>query len=522
MNVLLLVSPEGLCCNRPMWFRDPITRNRLIAFCASIPMVWLVPGLRAETDAFSLVRQLDEAFVRVADTVSTSVVVIEVAHRRGDRTGPPPSLQGDWFDLLPEDLKRQFEEYLEKQREGRPQDETLDPDEDIFDGKGSGVVISEDGFVLTNYHVIEGASRLRVRLRSGQSFSARVQGQDPQSDVAVIKIQSDENRHRFDPVKLGDSDRVRVGEFAIAIGAPFELDYSVTFGHVSAKGRSGVLNSRELDQDFIQTDADINPGNSGGPLVNIYGEVIGINTLIRGLNTGIGFAIPINMAREISDQIIDTGKFTRARLGIGIETLVENDDYNRFLPGVSQGVIVSSLVPQGPAFGSGLRPGDVVGAVEGVWVSASQRLKDQVRSTSIGEPVTLSVVRIDERLELEVVPEEWIGRSVATVKSSKKASIDGNLTGLRLRTIDDDLVALFGLSHTGGVVITEIAKDSLASRSPWLRPGVLVTAINAKPVQSLSDVNSIWSKVDLKKGVVINLIDSSGVPRYEFLKDRGD
>ena len=472
--------------------------------------------------SLGLVRQLNEAFVRVADTVSSSVVVIEVAHRRGDRASARQPLRGDWFELLPDELKRQFEDYLEKQRENAPQEELLDPDEDVFDGKGSGVVISEDGFVLTNYHVIEGASQLRVRLQSGKSFMATGQGQDPQSDVAIIKIESGDTPQSFQVATLGDSDKVRVGEFAIAIGAPFELDYSVTFGHVSPKGRSGVLNSRESDQDFIQTDADINPGNSGGPLVNIYGEVIGINTLIRGINTGIGFAIPINMAREISTQIIESGKFTRARLGIGIETLVENDDFNRFLPAVSQGVIVASVDPRGPAADSGLRPADVVVAVAGVPVATSQQLKNQVRSRSIGEPVTLSIVRMDEAFEVTVVPEEWESRAVVKKAPPRKPSRGPSVSGLRLRSIDEDMVELFGLDQTEGVVITEVERDSLASRSPWLRPGVMVTAINAVPVKSLADVFKAWQGVDLADGVVINLIDPAGIPRFEFLKDRGN
>ena len=186
-------------------------------------------------------QELDAAFVRVADTVSSSVVVIEVAHRKGDQAAAADRLQGEWFDRLPDEMKRQFEDYLKKQQEDANPEEDIDPEEDVFDGKGSGVVISDDGFVLTNYHVIEGASLIRVRLQNGQSFSASVQGQDPQSDVAVIKIEPGVATQSFPKATLGDSDKVNVGQFAIAIGAPFELDYSVTFGHVSAKGRSGVL-----------------------------------------------------------------------------------------------------------------------------------------------------------------------------------------------------------------------------------------------------------------------------------------
>src|SRR5204863_1495910 len=170
-------------------------------------------------------------------------------------------------------------------------------------------------FILTNRHVVDEAEKIKVRFKdSFDEFDAEVRGVDAQADLAVLKINP--KGKKLTVAKLGDSDKARVGEFAIAIGAPFELDYSVTFGHVSAKGRRVFSDQVMMDQDFIQTDASINPGNSGGPLVNIEGEVVGINTLIRGMNRGIGFAIPINLAREVSDQLIKDGKFSRTWLGI--------------------------------------------------------------------------------------------------------------------------------------------------------------------------------------------------------------
>lgn len=453
-----------------------------------------------DSDSLSLADRLNAVFVRAAEAVSASVVVIEVAHRRPSRlaTGQSPSA-----------------------------DES-EPGEDIFDAGGSGVVISRDGYVLTNFHVIEGASRLRVRLRDGQSFSASVRGQDPQSDIAVIQIDADERLGLFQPAVFGDSDKVRVGEFAIAVGAPFDLDYSVTFGHVSAKGRSGgALGSTGADQDFIQTDADINPGNSGGPLVNIRGEVIGVNTLVRGMNTGIGFAIPINMAREIANQIMEHGKFTRARLGIEIETLADGDDFNQFLKGVDQGVVVRGMNPNGPAADSDLQPADVIVTVEGVPVATAQELKNQVRSKPIGEPLNLSVVRMGRRetsrLEIEVIPEEWLAETVISVPLRKhQRENKAPTSGLRLRAINDDWAKLYGLKTREGVVLTEIERNTPAGRSTRLRPGVVVTAVNSIPVRSPWDVAEAWESVDLRKGVVIHFVNSNGAPMFEFLKDRGD
>ena len=483
---------------------------------ASLPRMWLSGILSAALScaavveggadgsvvgdaSLSLADRLNEVFVRAAEAVSASVVVIEVAHRRPNRLAAEPE----------------------------PADES--PGEDVFDARGSGVVISRDGYVLTNFHVIEGASQLRVRLRNGQNFSASVRGQDPQSDIAVIQINAGERPGLFQPAVFGDSDRVRVGEFAIAVGAPFDLDYSVTFGHVSAKGRSGgALGSAGADQDFIQTDADINPGNSGGPLVNIRGEVIGVNTLVRGMNTGIGFAIPINMAREIAGQIMKHGKFTRARLGIEIETLADRDDFNQFLEEVDQGVVVRGMNPNGPAADSDLQPADVIVAVEGVPVDTAQELKNQVRSKPIGNPLNLSVVRLDRRfeirrLEIEVIPEEWLAETAAAILPQKhQRENKAPTSGLRLRAIDDDWAKLYGLKTREGVVLTEIERNTLASRSTRLRPGVVVTAVNSIPVRSPWDVAEAWESVDLRKGVVIHFVDSNGAPMFEFLKDRGD
>ena len=250
-----------------------------------------------------LARQLNQAFVEVTEKVSPAVVVITVITKPG--ANHFADLDQNPEDAFPREFWRQFR---------RQAEEESPPEREI--GQGSGVIIRENGFILTNRHVVDDAESIEVRLKDGRKFKAKVRGVDPQSDVAVIQIDAS----GLPVAKLADSSKTRVGEFAIAIGAPFQLDYSVTFGHVSAKSRGNVVPSYHggamLDQDFIQTDANINPGNSGGPLVNIEGEVIGINTLIRGFRTGIGFAIPSGLAREVADQIIANGKFTRAWLGV--------------------------------------------------------------------------------------------------------------------------------------------------------------------------------------------------------------
>src|SRR6266571_174374 len=296
------------------------------------------PAAARETSAaLDLARQLNQAFIEVAENVSPAVVVVKVAHKQN-------FIDAEEDDSPFGDMFRQFRKRFEDQQREKHKKESHErpSGEPVFDGQGSGVVIREEGYILTNGHVVEGVDKIKVRFKDGSEYDGEVRGVDAQSDVAVVKI--DPKGKKLKVARLGDSDNTRVGEFAIAIGAPFELDYSVTFGHVSAKGRSRIIPDEKADQDFIQTDANINPGNSGGPLVNIDGEVIGINTLIRGLHTGIGFAIPANLAREVSDKLVSDGKYVRSYLGIQIETLRDDLSY-RDLAGITDGVVVRAIPP---------------------------------------------------------------------------------------------------------------------------------------------------------------------------------
>jgi serine protease Do len=233
-----------------------------------------------------------------------------------------------------------------------------------------------------------------------------VHGIDRTSDLAVLRIEADD----LPAAAFADSTRTRVGEFAIAIGAPFNLDHSFTFGHVSAKSRSNVIpafaGGFAMDQDFIQTDANINPGNSGGPLINIDGEVIGINTLIRGLHTGIGFAIAANLAREVSDQLIADGRVTRGWLGVGIVALKDLPELDAPARLLGDGLQVQTILRGGPASRSDLRTNDIILTVEGVPVATPQQLRNEVRSKTIGQPVTLDISRDGVRLTVEIKPEE--------------------------------------------------------------------------------------------------------------------
>jgi Do/DeqQ family serine protease len=398
-------------------------------------------------------------------------------------------------------------------------------DEPNYGGRGSGVVIRRQGYILTNTHVIEGAEAIRVRLKDGRSLKATVRGIDPQSDIAVLKVDADD----LLPARLGDSSAIRVGEFALAIGAPFDLDYSITFGHVSAKGRTHVVPSfgnrlaAAMDQDFIQTDASINPGNSGGPLVNIEGEVIGINTLIRGLNTGIGFAVPINLAKTVAEQLISEGKFKRAWLGIEIVPFKQATDIRGFVEGVQDGVVVSRIDPRGPAFKSDLKPADVITAINGVKVSDAQELRAAVRSREVGSTLDVEIVRRDKALKLKIKSAEWPEDTFAvrTKAGRVEAPVAPQMLGLSVETLTKELAEKYNVEATDGVIVTDVEQNSPAARK-GIQTGDVITAVDHKAVNSPRQFRDAL-KNSGTKGVVLNLISSrDGASEFKVLKDTGD
>lgn len=462
-----------------------------------------------ESEAMGLARKLNQAFIEVADKVSPSVVVIRVAYKA--EYSEAQRQENPLWEWLPPEFRREMEERFRDRGEPR---RNRAP---VYSGQGSGVVMREDGYILTNGHVVEGAERIKVRFSDGKEYDAEIRGADSQSDVAVIKVDA----RGLPAAKFADSDQVRVGEFAIAIGAPFELDYSVTFGHVSAKGRSSIIPDPSMDQDFLQTDANINPGNSGGPLVNIDGEIMGINTLIRGLRTGIGFAIPGNLAREVAEQLIETGKFTRAWLGIEIRALSEDAEYRDLVEGVRDGVVVRGIVKEGPAAQSELRLGDVITSVDGKAVATAQQLRGEIRAKKIGSAVTLDVVRRGKPIKVSVSPAEW--PEEATPAFNRRATPSTPETtdlGISVRLLTRDLAQEMGLEYTEGLVVTAVAPDSIAAQK-GVRKGDIVTEINQTETRTLREFRQAVRDTDLKQGVVVNLV-REGVSRFVILKETAE
>ena len=505
------------------------------AFFSALTVLALAcaPAPAKESAALDLARQLNQAFIEVADQVSPAVVVIRVTHKANsvepdsglDEESPFP------WDLIPRQFRKQFEQQQREQeqrqqqprerqrRENRPR-----PRRELLpDAQGSGVVTREEGYILTNRHVVDEAEKIEVRFKDDAAwYAAEVRGVDAQSDLAVVKI--DPKGKKLTAAKLADSDKTHVGEFAIAIGAPFELDYSVTFGHVSAKGRSHIIGGLEgaaMDQDFIQTDANINPGNSGGPLVNINSDIIGINTLIRGLHTGIGFAIPSNLAREVSDKLVSEGKYVRSYLGIQIETLREDTQYRDLVSGITDGVVVRAIPADGPAAKSDLRAGDVITAVDGKPVATSLALKSEVRSKPVGQPVTLDVYRNGKNIKVKVKTDVW--PDGATLVANNRNPLPDDSTrdfGVTVKTLTKELAEQMGVDKTEGVIVTEVEAGSIAERA-GLQAGDIVTEVGRKAVTNTKQFREALKGADPKKGVIINFT-SKGTSRFAILKDSGD
>ena len=345
---------------------------------------------------------------------------------------------------------------------------------------GSGVIVdAEKGLVLTNNHVIANAVQITVTLRNGRQLEAEIIGSDPDTDIAVIRIPAE----GLSAIKAADSDQLRVGDFVVAIGNPFGLGQTVTSGIVSALGRSGL--GIEGYEDFIQTDASINPGNSGGALVNLRGELIGINTAIfsqSGGNIGIGFAIPINLAIRITSQLVENGEVDRGFVGISAQDL-NPDLAEAFGLKAQQGAVINSVVPGSPAEDAGLQPGDILVAINGKAIRDAEDARNHIGLLPVGEGIEFEILRSGERMQLS-----------STVASSKSGTLVPELRNPRLQGVT---VAEIGADHPyygrlSGVVIEAIEHGSLAWRS-GLREGDLVTSVNRI---AIADVNEFITVVE--------------------------
>ena len=344
-------------------------------------------------------------------------------------------------------------------------------------GVGSGFVISSDGYILTNNHVVDDANQIKIKLADGKEYDAKVVGRDPKTDLALLKAEGVSGLHAL---QLGDSDSLKVGNWVVAVGSPFGLEQTVTAGIVSAKGR--VIGSGPYD-DFIQTDASINPGNSGGPLLNTEGQVIGINTAIfsqSGGNVGIGFAIPVNMAKEIVPQLKDKGHVTRGWLGVGIQKITPELAKSFGLKD-EKGALVSQVVKGGPADKGGIETGDVIVEFDGNKVSDSNELPRMVAPLPVGKTVSVKVLRggnvVDREVKIGQLEEQK--EEVATASTRKPL-------GMTVQDITPEIAKGLGLKSETGVVVASVIPGSPAANAD-IRSGDVIQQVNKKPVKDVED-----------------------------------
>jgi Do/DeqQ family serine protease len=436
-----------------------------------------------DKDKLTTAKSLGRAFVEVAKKVQPAVVNITtektITIKPGDRFGE------DFFKGSPfEDFFRGFgfqprekgKEYRQKQR-----------------GGGSGVIVDKEGYVLTNNHVVEGADKVKVRLNDGREFTATVKGKDQRTDLAVLYIKAKD----LPVATLGDSDKLEVGEWAIAIGSPFGLEHTVTVGVISAKGRSGL--GTGTYEDFIQTDASINPGNSGGPLINIDGEVVGINAMIIQPGTGIGFAIPINMAKQILNDLIKQGKVVRPWLGISAQDLTP-EMAEQFQVKEKEGVLVGQVYPDTGAEKAGLASGDIIKSVDDKAIKNVNELVKEIQKKKVGQKVRLNIIRNGKGMTIELITTSMPDKPGVPKEKEVEETI-----GAKVQELTPQLSAHYRISGIKrGVVVVGVEEGSPADEM-GLQEGDVILEINRQKIETLKDFEKAMKEANLEKGILLHI-----------------
>ncbi len=432
----------------------------------------------------STLREFNQAFVDIAKSVKPSVVTVFT--ERVFKVRRHPFFGGPFEDF--------FEDFFGQRRRN--------PEEQEFRqrGLGSGVIVSKDGYILTNNHVIQKADTINVRLLDGRTFPAEVVGVDPKTDLALLRVDAD----NLPVIQLGNSDELQVGEWVMAIGSPLSpnLAHSVTRGMVSAKGRSNVGIADY--EDFIQTDAAINPGNSGGALINLDGELIGINTAIAsrtGGFQGIGFAVPVNMVRSVMESLIKHGKVIRGWLGIYIQDINENLAKAMDLPG-TEGALVADVVEDSPAEEAGLQEEDVILELNGKKIPNTADLRNNIASTPPGTEVTLTIFRDGESKKVQVT----LGKLEPESPSPKVEQKLQDLFGFSVAPFDQQMAQQYNLDQSlKGVVVTGVEPGSKAARA-GLNEGDLVVAVNRKKAENMRQFNELVGELEKGDTVFLRVI----------------
>jgi len=421
---------------------------------------------------------LSTAFRNVSETLTPSVVSIstrtKAVTRGAGRESVPRELENQLPPWLHDEFFRQFEAPQGQTPQNRAPERT---------GMGSGVIAREDGFILTNNHVVEGADELIVELSDGRKVEGKVVGTDPPTDLAVVKIDVD----GLKPAVFGDSDAIQVGDWVLAIGSPFGLAQTVTAGIISGKNRvQNIVGDGAGFEDFLQTDAAINPGNSGGPLVNLRGELVGINTAIlsrSGTSAGIGFAIPVSMARPVLDSIIESGTVHRGFIGAQVAD-INPDVIKEFDLKAESGALIRGVVAGEPAANAGLQPGDVVTSIDGKSIATGTQLRNWVASKAPGSSVVMSVNRNGKQLDLTVKLQERTDEKLALLNGDDSDVV----MGAKLEPITEETARDLGIEDaSSGLVITGIEDGSIAAQG-GLAAGDVIEQVGGRPVKTVNEL----------------------------------
>jgi len=466
----------------------------------SVALVFMLHPLAqasVEGEELAFIQKTSKAFTGVAKKVMPTVVFISVEKIIEAGQAVSPFEYNNPFDLFNDDFFNRFFGYRYPHMQPRKYKQM---------GMGSGFIISEDGYILTNHHVVGDADKITVRLKDGREFDAKTIGSDPRSDVALIKLEDGKN---LPVLSLGDSDSLEVGEWVMAIGNPFGLAHTLTVGVVSATGRTAVgITDYE---DFIQTDAAINPGNSGGPLINLKGEAIGINSAIfskSGGYMGIGFAIPINMVKAIKDQLIEHGEVKRGYLGVSIQDLTK-ELMESFNLKDTEGVLIGDVTADSPADKAGIKRGDVIVEYMNKEIKNSGQFRNLVALTPPGTKVKIALIRDGKRMVL-----------VAELGSLEKAKVGGvsqtdvmEKLGFSVQDLTEELARQFGYSAKEGVIISQVAPGTPAQFA-GLKPGVLILEVNRKGVKN---VREFLEAIEGSESVLL-LVQQGQYSRYVILQ----
>jgi serine protease Do len=462
-------------------FEQNKNRSRYIVVSTLLIMLFITPFslFAQDPDSIATLRQMGNAFSSIAEKTSPAVVALRAERIVTQEYG---GSMREW--PFGEPFSDPFEFFFRRsprQRDPREQRAPRQPRRESRTAQGSGFLISPDGYILTNNHMVEKSEKIEVELTDGRKFTAKIIGTDPDSDVAVVKVDAKDLPY----LELADSDALEVGEWVLAIGNPLGLSHTVTAGIVSAKGRSGF--GLAYFENFIQTDAAINFGNSGGPLINLDSEVVGINTAIVGSggNIGIGFAIPINMAKNIYEQLVSNGTVLRGYIGIKFKELESEVASALGLKKDTRGIIVDEVMEDSPAEKAGLKRYDVIVEFEGKPVGKSNEFMNRVAMLKPGTKVEMVVLRNKRRktitLNLATLP-SMAERTGALPKETRKD------LGFSVEDLTDDVARDYGYKGLSGVIVTSVDDGSQAAEK-GIAPGALIMEVNQQKVRNATEFN---------------------------------